>query len=91
MKKKGWSGKESLIKGFILLVYVLNVFIFVYLFNTLYSIVFAFLGLGFLVIKVFFDDRLSTQNQLRLTLFIFEFGVFYGIILIQRLLDLWNM
>ena len=91
MNIKGWSSREVLIRGLILLVYVVNVFIFVFLFSTRFSIVFAFLGLGFLFVKVLFDDRFSSQNQLRLTLFIFEFGVFYAIILLQRLLDLWTM
>lgn len=91
MKEFGWLGKNFLEKGLILFIYIINAIVFVLLFDTRYSVVFSFLGVGVLLVKVLFDGILSYRNQLRLTLFIFEFGVFYGLILLQRLLDLWAM
>ena len=85
MKTFRGSSKERRVSGIVILLYIANVVVFVYLFNSVYSIIFAFLGLGFLLFKVLFSDWLSVQNNLRLTFFIFEYGVFYGLILIQRL------
>jgi hypothetical protein len=91
MNKTGWFGRKRAEKGLVFLAYVGNVIVFVLLFETIYSFVFALLGLGLLLIKVFFDSYFSRQNQLRVSLFIFEFGVFYFLILMQRLIDLWSM
>jgi hypothetical protein len=91
MKNTGWLGKEGIEKGILFLVYVGNVVVFMYLFNTRYSIVFAFLGLGFLLVKVLFDGHLSARNRLRMTLLVIEFGLFYGLILVQRFFEFWTI
>ena len=74
-----------------ILLFILNIIVFLFLFTTKYEIFLVFIGLIIIIIKVFSDQFISDSYKYKLNFFIIEFSIFFLLIISQKIINILNI
>ena len=72
-------------------IFILNIIIFLILFESNLNFIFVSIGLLLICLKVFFSKFISKTGNMKISLFIIEFSIFYFLIISQKIIYILNI
>lgn len=72
-------------------IFMLNIIIFLILFESNLDFIFVSIGLLLICLKVFFSKFISKTGNMKISLFIIEFSIFYFLIISQKIIYILNI